>query len=64
MTATLEMESYALPEKMAKLGIASMDEPAEPETSVAVVSHWNPTTDEVLERLLKCMEKLQADAVK
>ena len=51
--ATLEMESYALPEKMAKLGIASVDELVAPETSVAVVGHQNATTAEVLERLLK-----------
>ena len=64
VTATLEMESYSLPEKTAKLGIASLDEPAEPETSVAVVSHRNATTAEVLDRLLKCMEKPEADAAK
>ena len=61
VTATLEMESYALPEKMAKLGIASMDEPVEPVRSVAAVSHRNATTAEVLERLLKRMEKLEVD---
>ena len=39
VTATLEMESYELPEKLAKVGIASVDEPVEPETSVSAVSH-------------------------
>ena len=55
--AKLELESYALPEKMAKLRIAFVDKLAEPETSVSVVSHQNATTAEVLERLLKRMEK-------
>lgn len=64
VTATLEMESYALPERMAKLGIAPVDEPVEPETSVAAVGHRNVTTAEVLERLFKRMEKLEADAAK
>ena len=53
VTATLGMESYALPEKMAKLGFASVNEPTEPEMSVAAVSHQNVSTAEVLERLLK-----------
>ena len=53
-----------LPEKMAKLEIAFVDEPAEPEPRVAAVSHWNATTTEVLERLLKRMGKLEADAAK
>ena len=60
MTATLEMKSYRLPEKMAKLRIASVEEPVKPETSVAAVSHRNATTVEVLEKLLKHMEKLKA----
>ena len=53
-----------MPEKMAKLGIASVDEPTEPETSVAAVSHRNVLTAELLERLLKHMEKLDANAAK
>ena len=61
----LEMESYTLPEKMAKLGIATVEEPVETaETSVAVVSHQNAPTAKVLERVLKRMEKLEADAAK
>ena len=39
-----------------------VDKPAEPETSVAAVSHRNATTAKFLESLLKRLEELEADA--